>query len=515
MKGTDDNMEKVKIEQRNNAFRKLVSMYIPELSKVSQHISLNTIIVTTIKNNSERFFKLFYSSDSLGKLHLEINDLLTKHFCKASNFMFRNDFVHDIKHIISQKSNDTTVCVFQRMFITKDDPEAFFTDDVSFVTINQSEYQRNQNMLSNPLIPFMLSQIVKAMTENALKYSIEEDEYEFVANYMAVKDEENNIIGHDKGEDDLEINYIRQKAIERFLRYSGLLDHLTIINLSSLTYETAECEASMFFIDKSHNLAFFTNEDNIRFKNSEQYEILPENYRLIRKLLEIANNEYGLVVLKKEYRIPPRILGLGKKQNIVDSGDLMKLSFSGHMKWEINYRDDDVVSYNNGIYKILPPPVTPESEYTNAIGSLNFLDDRQKDNIKEIVDVISTQKSGTMLIVAKEPYIKQEAERLCNAGRGIEICKFNLVNHKDVLINISSIDGAILVDIDGNCHAIGVILDGIVEEGRSNIGRGARYNSAVAYINDRSKIYKDNSNNSANFLAVIVSEDNDVTIVSS
>ena len=169
-------MEIVKIEQLNKAFRKLVSMYIPEISEISERISLNAITATTMRNDSERFFKLFYSAASLEKLHTEINDLLTKHFYDASKLLFSEDFAHDIKHIISQNSNDTTVCVAQQMFITEDDPRALSTDDLCIVTIEQSDYQQNQNIFNNPLMPFLMGQIVEAMTENIIKYSIKEDE---------------------------------------------------------------------------------------------------------------------------------------------------------------------------------------------------------------------------------------------------------------------------------------------------------------------------------------------------
>jgi len=43
------------------------------------------------------------------------------------------------------------------------------------------------------------------------------------------------------------------------------------------------------------------------------------------------------------------------------------------------------------------------------------------------------------------------------------------------------IDGAVLVDPSGRCHAIGVILDGAAT-GEGDRSRGARYNSVVKYL---------------------------------
>lgn len=60
---------------------------------------------------------------------------------------------------------------------------------------------------------------------------------------------------------------------------------------------------------------------------------------------------------------------------------------------------------------------------------------------------------------------------------------------KSLIRNVASIDGAILLDSTGICHSIGVILDGIAtEKGRSD--RGARYNSAVRYVeNNKKNVY--------------------------
>lgn len=70
-----------------------------------------------------------------------------------------------------------------------------------------------------------------------------------------------------------------------------------------------------------------------------------------------------------------------------------------------------------------------------------------------------------------------EAERLGTVGRAIRIEKINFTDFPDEYIfRITSIDGAVLLNFDGNAYAIGAILDGIAVE-NSNRGRGAKYNS--------------------------------------
>lgn len=54
----------------------------------------------------------------------------------------------------------------------------------------------------------------------------------------------------------------------------------------------------------------------------------------------------------------------------------------------------------------------------------------------------------------------------------------------DKLGAAASIDGAIMLDLDGTCHGVGLILDGLAGGGE-NPARGARYNSVVRYTRGR------------------------------
>jgi DNA integrity scanning protein DisA with diadenylate cyclase activity len=65
-----------------------------------------------------------------------------------------------------------------------------------------------------------------------------------------------------------------------------------------------------------------------------------------------------------------------------------------------------------------------------------------------------------------------------------------------VLRLVTNIDGAVLIEPSGMCHAIGAILDGLATE-KGDSSRGSRYNSALRYVN--SSKYP--------VLAVVVSED--------
>ena len=67
---------------------------------------------------------------------------------------------------------------------------------------------------------------------------------------------------------------------------------------------------------------------------------------------------------------------------------------------------------------------------------------------------------------------------------------------------MTAIDGAVLLGPDGVCHAIGVILDGLAGD-RGDPERGARFNSAVRYVDSRQEVC----------LAIVVSEDKTLDVI--
>jgi DisA bacterial checkpoint controller nucleotide-binding len=82
---------------------------------------------------------------------------------------------------------------------------------------------------------------------------------------------------------------------------------------------------------------------------------------------------------------------------------------------------------------------------------------------------------GTMLVISERA--AKEAARLESQALTVEPTRLD-----DSLVRqATGIDGAVLVDPSGCCHAIGVILDGTVT-GAGDRSRGARYNSAVKYL---------------------------------
>lgn len=111
--------------------------------------------------------------------------------------------------------------------------------------------------------------------------------------------------------------------------------------------------------------------------------------------------------------------------------------------------------------------------------------DVRKKMMEGAIAAAKGQGHGTSLIIGTPDSIRSEAERLCAKGRGIlldyDSTEKAYSNLSKIIKGCSSIDGALLLDINGKLHAIGVILDGpALLDG--NTARGARYNSVMNYI---------------------------------
>ena len=68
---------------------------------------------------------------------------------------------------------------------------------------------------------------------------------------------------------------------------------------------------------------------------------------------------------------------------------------------------------------------------------------------------------------------------------------------------MTRIDGAVLLDHEGLCHAVGVILDGKATD-RGSPARGARFNSALRYVLEEGERAS---------IAVVLSEDGNVDLL--
>jgi hypothetical protein len=110
------------------------------------------------------------------------------------------------------------------------------------------------------------------------------------------------------------------------------------------------------------------------------------------------------------------------------------------------------------------------------------ISDLQMKNISQIFELSLELKHGTIIVF--DQYASAEIDRLKNRC----IKAIPIPFSKELINQLSSIDGAIFFDFDCKCHGFGAILDGMANLKIAERGRGSRFNSAKAYINSRSSL---------------------------
>lgn len=248
--------------------------------------------------------------------------------------------------------------------------------------------------------------------------------------------------------------------------------------ISSLKYEGDSSIGQLVICKEDH--------PNIEISLKLTSPINLTEHRKVRKLLEIASKDLFL------YSNGNQILGLARLNGTYDAKneDLFTIDFLGSHKWKLVHDNNDmmIVEYTN---PTLPKSKINRDDFDDLLSRVfPQITKDDLENLWRIVNVSTNQKHGTLLIISSEA--KTESNRLKNQSTNIKP-----VLPDDVLINnITSIDGAIMLDIHGICHSIGVILDGVATE-KGTSARGARFNSAVRYVVNHPK----------KCVAVIISED--------
>lgn len=257
--------------------------------------------------------------------------------------------------------------------------------------------------------------------------------------------------------------------------------------ISSQNYEGRDCRGKIAFINGNSKI-----DDYVAFEKS--IEITEKNVRHIRKLLEMTGESYYLCAEDD------LICGFGRiKKNL----DIQSIEFLGYAKWRLLYRDKEILRYHNG--EIILPKNNFDKKNCIEILEQFFQNSKRKKDftyLSSIIEEATKQRHGTMILISDEA--KQEANRLCDNGRGTKIKPIKL--YKDSIEKLSSIDGALIIDLKGVCYGIGIIVDGL-SRGKGSPERGARYNSAKDYVNYR------NRNNKNKCIAIVISEDKSVDIV--
>ncbi|MFB8777130.1 diadenylate cyclase [Streptomyces broussonetiae] len=237
-------------------------------------------------------------------------------------------------------------------------------------------------------------------------------------------------------------------------------NHLLMSSLSALPYE-GRPGAGRLVIAQQNDPAI---EVFLRLKHPVKMRNVPA----VRKLLEASgsqsdllsdgDNVYGLGVVKPEYD--------------ANSETVFSVSFTARGVWEFSHAGEALLTVRDGIPH-LPAHVLDEEYFEDLVSRI--FPEADQDALREAAQAAGNHRHGAMLIISGDA--AAEAERLSPQSWSIEPTRLT----SELLTQLTDMDGAVLVDPQGRCHAIGVILDGTAH-GRGDPARGSRFNNAVRYL---------------------------------
>ncbi len=217
-----------------------------------------------------------------------------------------------------------------------------------------------------------------------------------------------------------------------------------------------------------------------------------EDRRGVRKVLELTGGDLCLLT------DAARVFGLGRTTGAYErhAESLFEVEVLGHATWELSHADAVLMRVQNGRPRLARSEID-EDEFRGGLSrAFGHVEPRRFERLLAIAILAIHQRRGTTVVVSDGA----QAEALRLGSQALRIRPVPL--SPDTVPLVTGIDGAVLVDPEGVCHAIGVILDGRASR-RGDPARGARFNSAVRYV--------DGSEHRA--LAIVISEEGGVDLI--
>jgi DNA integrity scanning protein DisA with diadenylate cyclase activity len=253
--------------------------------------------------------------------------------------------------------------------------------------------------------------------------------------------------------------------------------------ISSMRHEGTESVGRIIIARQEH--------PNVEVTSAFSSPVARDDHRTVRKLLETSSKEIGLLTDSAN------IYGLGKIIGSYDQEreDLFIVKFTKHYTWELLHYDQTMMRVSYGLPE-LPRPLIEKKLFFGTIKNVFAnIKTEQIEKLWELTHEAIKQRKGTIVVVVNDA--QDEAIRLERQAFRIEPITLTT----ELIKTFSAIDGAVLIDPEANCYAIGVILDGQASE-RETRARGARYNSATRYVYTKQGRF-----------AIVVSEDGSIDLI--
>lgn len=233
--------------------------------------------------------------------------------------------------------------------------------------------------------------------------------------------------------------------------------------LSAMRYEGGEGRGGMLVGPRGH--------PNVRTELTFHSPISLHDHRGVRKVLELTGDHHALLCDAEV------VYGLGRIEGDYERAreNLFEVRFLGHATWELSHASAVLMRVANGLPRLPRADLDEDVFRDDLVRTFGHLDARRFDRLWSLALGVIRQHRGTTLVISERA--REEAVRLGNQALRLDPLTLTPVH----VPLFTAIDGALLVDPEGTCTAIGVILDGRATRG-GDPARGARFNSAVRYV---------------------------------
>ena len=235
---------------------------------------------------------------------------------------------------------------------------------------------------------------------------------------------------------------------------------LIVNSISALPYEGRSGSGRLVIAKADHPAV------DVLMKFIEAVDI--ENTRATRKLLEASGSAADLLSTGE------KILGLGRLTAAYDAATeaAFTVSVIARGTWELWHADQVLMTVRDGTPQLPRPPLNA-AYLTDVVERL--LPGADQARLLMLAEAAGRHQHGAMLVISSDA--AGEAQRLTPQAWTVE----PVLLAPELLSQLTSMDGGVLIDSQGYCHAVGVILDGQACGGEDP-ARGSRYNNAVRYL---------------------------------
>ena len=190
----------------------------------------------------------------------------------------------------------------------------------------------------------------------------------------------------------------------------------------------------------------------------------------VRKLLQMATKDLALLCDSDD------VYGLGsiRPTYALTGEDRFTVQFTKQFVWDLLHGTNSLMHVRHGQSSSRPPGFPDARVQTDFPRVFKGIREEDAHRLLGIAKSAGNQTHGCMLVISSQA--KDEATRLKAQATLVE----PFIMTDSVMDLVTTIDGSVLIDPQGMCHAIGVILDGLAAP-ECSPERGSRYNSAVRY----------------------------------